>query len=286
MRMKTGILSFCGLLTIIVAAPLFAHHGESAVSSSENAALEQILAHDRRADDKARDKFRNPGAVIRFMGIRQTDHVIEYAPGGGWYARILAPYLAEKGKYGAMVFAAQSIPQISDAFRERLKTFPARFPNEIAEWTDKRGSSVNAYVSDAIADEALGTVDHVFIPRMMHNLFRWNIADSEIKVIRGLLKIGGHVGIVQHRANDDAKFSYADGSKGYLRTDSMVKFMEVHGFRLVKQSEINANPKDTADYESGVWTLPPRLALDDVDREKYLEIGESDRMTLLFEKLP
>ena len=47
---------------------------------------------------------------------------------------------------------------------------------------------------------------------------------------------------------------------------------------------MNANPKDSKDYEKGVWTLPPSLRLQDVDRDKYLEIGESDRMTLKFVK--
>ena len=50
------------------------------------------------------------------------------------------------------------------------------------------------------------------------------------------------------------------------------------------KSEINANPKDTKDYPQGVWTLPPVLRLKDVDKEKYLAIGESDRMTLKFVK--
>ena len=49
-------------------------------------------------------------------------------------------------------------------------------------------------------------------------------------------------------------------------------------------SEINANPRDTADWPEGVWTLPPSLALKDKDRERYLAIGESDRMTLKFIK--
>ncbi|MFM7274445.1 MAG: methyltransferase, partial [Gammaproteobacteria bacterium] len=33
-----------------------------------------------------------------------------------------------------------------------------------------------------------------------------------------------------------------------------------------------------------VWTLPPTLALGDKDREKYVAIGETDRMTLRFRK--
>ena len=59
---------------------------------------------------------------------------------------------------------------------------------------------------------------------------------------------------------------------------------EKAGFRLAKQSEINANPQDSADHPAGVWTLPPSLRLGDQDREKYLAIGESDRMTLKFVK--
>jgi predicted methyltransferase len=47
---------------------------------------------------------------------------------------------------------------------------------------------------------------------------------------------------------------------------------------------VNANPKDTKDYEGGVWTLPPTLAKKDQDKDKYLAIGESDRMTLRFKK--
>jgi predicted methyltransferase len=60
--------------------------------------------------------------------------------------------------------------------------------------------------------------------------------------------------------------------------------IEKQGFRLVAKSEINANPKDTKDYEQGVWTLPPVYRQGAKDREKYTAIGESDRFTLKFVK--
>jgi predicted methyltransferase len=56
------------------------------------------------------------------------------------------------------------------------------------------------------------------------------------------------------------------------------------GFKLAGKSEVNANPKDTADHAKGVWALPPTLANKEVDREKYMAIGESDRFTLKFVK--
>jgi predicted methyltransferase len=115
------------------------------------------------------------------------------------------------------------------------------------------------------------------------------VADHEIKALRSLLKDNGVIGIEQHRAKADAPYSYADGNMGYLRQADVVKFMEINGFEFVKSSEINANSKDTADHQAGVWTLPPALRLskdDAASNAKYVAIGESDRMTLLFKKRP
>ena len=72
---------------------------------------------------------------------------------------------------------------------------------------------------------------------------------------------------------------------GYVTEEHAIMVAKKHGFTLVAKSEINSNSKDTKDYLKGVWTLPPNLRLKDVDREKYINIGESDRMTLLFKKL-
>ena len=65
----------------------------------------------------------------------------------------------------------------------------------------------------------------------------------------------------------------------------MIEKVAAKGFELAEKSEINANPKDTKDYEKGVWTLPPNFALGDTDKAKYAAIGESDRMTLKFKKV-
>mgnify|MGYP001798552597 FL=1 len=120
--------------------------------------------------------------------------------------------------------------------------------------------------------------------RMMHNLKRWGVADAETEGLFAALKPGGMLGVVQHRAKADAPEDYVDGNKGYLKEDELIAFFKAKGFQLVDTSEINANPNDTADYEAGVWTLPPSFAKEDEDREKYAAIGESDRMTLLFKK--
>ncbi len=89
------------------------------------------------------------------------------------------------------------------------------------------------------------------------------------------------IGIVQHRAKADAPWSYANGTAGYMKQQDVVDFMRLNGFELVGASEVNANPKDTADHKDGVWEMPPVLA---TKREDLKGLGESDRMTLLFKK--
>jgi len=97
------------------------------------------------------------------------------------------------------------------------------------------------------------------------------------------LKPGGILGLVQHRGDPETPQDPAARS-GYVHEAHVVALAEKAGFELVARSEINANPKDTKDHPEGVWTLPPNLRLGDVDRDKYLAIGESDRMTLKFRK--
>lgn len=285
MTKKMMIMGALTALGMVAVAPVSAkHHAKDGMTHSETD-LNAVVMHERRGEDKARDKYRNPVETIGFFGIEPSHTVVEYVPGGGWYSKILAPYVAEKGKFIGLTFAPDLVP-FDEAGKERIRGFPAKFPNDVAEWTGMPATKFAAYTTDKVPEEANGTADFVIIPRMMHNLMRWNLADSEIKVMRKMLKDGGMVGIIQHRAKDGTPFSYADGNKGYLRTDTVVKFMEAHGFELVNQAEINANPKDTADYPKGVWTLPPRYAEGDVEKAKYTAIGESDRMTLLFKKLP
>ena len=79
---------------------------------------------------------------------------------------------------------------------------------------------------------------------------------------------------------------YGARQRGYMREQDVINIFEANGFELASKSEINANAKDPANWERGVWTLPPVLATgsDDPKRAEYLAIGESDRMTLLFKK--
>jgi predicted methyltransferase len=270
---------------IVGASSALADNNSAAQAAGvDQAALAAVIAHERRAEDRARDQYRHPLETLTFFQVAPSDTVAEYAPGGGWYSKILAPYVAAKGKFIGLNFAPDPLPFPEDR-KERIRSFSSSFPESLSGLTGLPKESIAAFTSDAIPEDMKGTVDFILVPRMMHNLLRWNVADNELKAMRDLLKPGGRLGIVQHRAKDGTSFTYADGNNGYLRTDTVVKYIEALGFELVDSSEVNANPKDTADYPKGVWTLPPNYAEGDTDKAKYEAIGESDRMTLMFKKV-
>jgi predicted methyltransferase len=102
--------------------------------------------------------------------------------------------------------------------------------------------------------------------------------------VHKVLKPNGVLGVEQHRAKPDANPDES-AKKGYLPEPFLIKEIEAAGFKLAGKSEVNANPKDTKDYEEGVWALPPTLRMGEKDKQKYIDIGESDRMTLKFTKV-
>ncbi|WP_243040036.1 class I SAM-dependent methyltransferase [Dyella sedimenti] len=241
------------------------------------AQLDQVLAGDWRSpQNKARDAYRHPKATLQFFGIRPDQTVIEITPGGGWYSEILAPLLHDNGHYIAAVVKPSGEGEASrdlGGLRAKFAADPAHYGKaQVLEFDPK-----------APAFGAPGSADLVLTFRNVHNWVEADTAPTMFKAFYAALRPGGVLGVVDHRAADDASLAAVKDS-GYLPTGYVVKLATDAGFKLDDKSEINANPKDTKDYPKGVWTLPPTLALGDQDRAKYLAIGESDRMTLRFVK--
>ena len=232
-------------------------------------ALKDILASPRRAEsDKVRDQYRHPLETLAWFGIRDDMTVVEIWPGGGWYTDILAPFLKERGMYYA------AAPENAQPFKEKLAAGPLLYSKVIV-------TELAPPTKMDIAPE--GSADMVLTFRNIHNWMNRGYADGVFKVMYRALKPGGVLGIVEHRGNP-ALPQDPKAASGYVTEDRVIQLAEAADFQLVARSEINANSKDTKDYPKGVWTLPPVLRMEDVDREKYLAIGESDRMTLKFVK--
>lgn len=259
------------------------HGADQSAHSASHHALEMAVANPNRAKDAPRDEFRKPVETLTFFKLEPDMKVGEYAPGGGWYSRVLGNYLSPEGKLVGL-WRSTDAGALSAEDQAGLRQNAAGFAAKVEEWTGRPVAQTAGYTLDAVPKEMKGTYDHIVLMRMLHNMMRANIADIELKRMRDLLKPGGLLGIEQHRANADAPADYADGGAGYLREADVIGFVEAMGFELVGKSEINANPKDPANWEGGVWTMPLTLSGDDATDAKVRDLGESDRMTLLFRK--
>lgn len=256
-------------------------HAKEKISQSD--AIAVVLADPRRDGDRVRDQYRHPAQTLAFFKVKPGMTVVDYMPSGGWYTRVLVPYLGENGRY---IGLNPDVRNASDGLKRSFADLGATFPAKAAEWTGVPADRIQAYNTNDVPDSLKGKVDRVLIFREMHNLWRFNLLRGELLAIRNLLKEDGMLGIEQHRAKPNASADYTDGGKGYMRTQDVIALVEANGFQLVGKSEINANRKDPANHPDGVWMLPPNLrgANDEAAKARMIGIGESDRMTLLFRK--
>ena len=271
-------------LTPLFAATALAVSAPAMADDHTAPSLEEVLPMDMRTDDAPRDEYRNPVETLAFFQVEPDMTVVEYGPGGGWYTRVLAPWIAPQGTYYAVDGDTGQRSFSSRAQEGRVKSWPETFPGVAAEWTGVEPENIIAFESDEAPEGVAGTVDRILVFRSIHGLLNGARADSELRNMRALLAEDGMVGVVQHRAPADAPWSYANGTNGYVKQDDVVALFALNGFTLVDSSEVNANPDDPANWEGGVWTLPPVLRHGEEDRARYEAIGESDRMTLLFKK--
>ena len=241
--------------------------------------IDQAMVGDHRAEaNKARDKYRHPKETLLFFGLRPDMAVVEISPGRGWYTEILAPVLRDRGHYYAAVSA------VTEKTPDALKKNDADYRGMLAAAPDLYAKVKLSVISPGSLQVAPpGSADLVLTFRNVHNWAKAGTAEAMFKAFYDALKSGGTLGVVEHRAKPDASFQQQIDT-GYMAEAYVVETAQKAGFKLVNKSEINANPRDTKDYPGGVWTLPPTLKYGDQDRDKYLAIGESDRMTLKFVK--
>lgn len=240
--------------------------------------LKTIANGEHRSEaNKQRNDSRNPAETLNFFGLKEDMTVVELSPGGGWYTEILAPYLKEKGQYIAAGFDEKSDVQY---YARSAKMFSEKLAADKDNYGKVKVGIMEPPKKMAYAKP--NSADMIVTFRNTHSWLRRDSADVVFKSIYETLKPNGILGLVQHRANKGQDFD--NGKMGYIPEDEVIKLAEKAGLKLVARSEINANPKDTKNYEKGVWSLPPSLALGDKDKEKYEAIGESDRMTLKFIK--
>jgi predicted methyltransferase len=272
-------LAFCAALAIGGTALSAQHQGHGANHPAWHQALQEaIAAPTRTATNVARDRYRHPLETLTFFGVQPNQTVVEIWPGGGWYTEILAPYVT---RGGGRYYAVGLNDNMFNGVR-RLMTANPQLYGQINMATFPAFDAAATRVPDGSADVVL-TFRNVHNWRMGYQRERQDYSEEAFRQMFRMLKPGGTLGIVDHRLPEGADAA-RETSSGYIKTSTVRRLAEAAGFRLVESSEVNANPRDTADYPDGVWTLPPNLRRGDVDRERYVAIGESDRMTLRFVK--
>lgn len=279
--------------TLVLALPLLFSSANTLAHEHGHSVSDQLHAVvDARSDsDKARDKYRHPIETIEFFGIKPGMTVAEALPGGGWYSKVLAPYLGKNGALHGVNYADDMWARFgffsAEGIAERQAS-TGQFPALVAGITENGIDSLGFTFAN-VPKDVEGKVDRVLFIRALHNLARFEdeagTLTQAIEATKAMLKPNGMVGIVQHRAPESFDDANAMGDKGYLKESFIVSLMEDAGFTLVATSDINANPNDKPSETDIVWRLPPTLlgAQDNPELQAKMQaIGESDRMTLLF----
>jgi predicted methyltransferase len=244
-------------------------------------ALRNVIAASHRTPAfAARDVWRHPYETLDFFGLRPDSTVVEISPGGGWYTEILAPYLHDGG---LLILAADDPASDKPEAVKSLERLKAKLQAQPALY-----GRVQLAVFAPPAKLQYAAPDSADLVLTFRNVHNWdqNGEDGVRAVFASAfqsLKSGGVFGVVEHRL-PAGRVQDATSSSGYVHQAYVVRLAQSVGFTLQAASEINANPKDTANHVGGVWALPPSFVNKDVDRDKYQAIGESDRMTLKFVK--
>ena len=252
-------------------------------TTTNSARLAEVIANPRRRDDAARDAWRHPQQTLEFFRVEPGMTVVDYMPAGGWYSKIIIPYLGQNGLYIGL--NPELHPKLT-GYWDMYRDADRRIPADARQWVGLEGARVIGANTDTVPRELEGRADRFLIFREVHNMRRSGWTHDTLIAARKLLKPDGLLGVVQHRARPGTPADYTLGENGYLREQDVVALFDSYGFDLVARSEINANPNDPANWQGGVWSLPPSLrgATTDAEKARRNAIGESDRMTLLFRK--
>lgn len=254
------------------------------------ARIEQAMMGKHRSEANiARNRYRHPVGTLTFLGLRDGMTVMEIWPGGGWYTEILAPVVRHNGQFIAAAYDVDVPDQ--PQYRYRLQARLLEKFSAHPEIYDQAAIVPFSPPSSASLGEP-GSIDIILTFRNTHGWVSDGLADQIFTEFARVLKPGGILGVVQHRAKDNAD-PQVTSQMGYVSEQAVIELARNAGLYLEARSEVNANPADSKDYEQGVWSLPPGMAMceeiqdkDEVDecRTRFRTIGESDRMTLRFRK--
>mgnify|MGYP005988062677 CR=1 FL=1 len=256
MKLKSSLIIAAALSCSVFSMPTFAHeHGTHSLADSIKAAMQ---AEGRPDADVKRDRNRKPVQTLEFFGLQPDMKVVELIPGGGWYTRILAPVLAEKGEY----YGAIGTSRI-----ERNLVGQPGFENIQITAKDARLSRPDGAKFYALEMDNLGVTDAdmVLTFRNYHNFDdagRTKMNEAAFTA----LKSGGIYAVVDHTARHMEP--YTNSNRRRFDPVKAIKEIQAAGFELVDYSDLHYREDDELEYEVGARSVS----------------GNTDRFTLKFRK--
>lgn len=290
--MLTRLLVSAGVA--MLAACATTDNAKTGAAGFDGARLETVLAA-QKPEDQARYKWRHPKETLEFFGVAPGMTVVDTLPGEVWYSGILAAYLGPEGEVIGADYSTEMWKLFgrfaNDEFLAKKATWAADWVRDSASWAPADGAKIAGVAYGAVPDAMKGAADVVMMVRAFHHFNRFEeeggFRTAALADAMAMLKPGGVVGVVQHRAPESNSDKWAEGDNGYVKQSEIIKAFEAAGFEFVGSSEINANPADKPNESDLVWRLPPSLATSRENPELKAQmeaIGESDRMTLKFRK--
>lgn len=244
------------LITLAIAASLST---AALASDSFSDKIKSAMASEHRTDkEKMRDHNRLPVQTLAFLGIKEDMRVLELLPGRGWYTKLLAPALKEKGQ----LYVGVGTKRLEEHLDQ---------DNALAGVKKTASNSQLSYNAEQKLYDLLNPdfevrdLDAVLTFRNYHNL---TIEGRKAmnKSAFDALKPGGIYGVVDHTRRHMAE----DSTENHRRVDPVLAIKEIleAGFEFVDYSNLHYRPDDELRYEVGRKSVT----------------GNSDRFTFLFKK--
>ena len=212
---------------------------QSASPAFQQAVRTALQGEIRTPEERARDATRMPVEILSFFRLREDMRVIEVLPAGGWFTKILAPVLKEKGK----LYVTHPEGFYAEAYR-KIKGLPGLEKVEEVGWGATGGGSGGPFGPSG--RWAVAPVDAVVTFRNYHNFSPADRATVNRSTFDAL-KSGGIYGIVDHTRRHNEPVN----GQNRRRVDPVAVIKEVQdaGFVLVDFSNLYYRPEDALNLE-------------------------------------